>query len=169
MLDFAAAKAIANYNTDYANSCLNSIMGIPGTIALHRFMKEQDRRMDIASKKRKCWTRDCRKSWHDYEAGLFWPPVLSHPPPALKRCFSEHKFLLHFTDLLLYLWFDFLHLFFVFFVLNWTIKFTRQFIRLNYMNILNDFLNCKNKGFFGTPFSPCCSSLYKCKIWKCSL
>ena len=52
MLDFAAAQAVANYNTGHTNSCLDSIMGIPRTKALHKILKEQDRRMDVAPRKK---------------------------------------------------------------------------------------------------------------------
>ena len=52
MLDFAAAQAVANYNTGYANSCLDYIMGIPRTKVLHELLEQQDRRMDMSPRKK---------------------------------------------------------------------------------------------------------------------
>ena len=159
MLDIGAAQAAANYNTGYANSCLDLTTGYAKDNSITENSEGARQQNGHCSKENKCLIREYRMRWHNNEAGPFSASV----PPTLKRCFSKHKFSLHFADLLLYLWFNFLHLF-VFFVLNQTVKFSRQFFRFNYTNVFNDFLNHKNKGLIRTPFSPCYISLYKSKI-----
>ncbi|MPD01864.1 hypothetical protein E2C01_097409 [Portunus trituberculatus] len=69
MLDFATAQAVANYNTGYANSYLDSIMGIPRATAVHKLLKEQDRRMDIVPRK-KIQNKRLQEELA-YETGLF--------------------------------------------------------------------------------------------------